>query len=139
MVDTILTFNRYLLELAPDDWLRRERCLLTASLLVEEIAKLAKRGTLRLMKDTSGCMASSLAVFLKRVSVRSAELTPRSTQRPTPTKRPSFSRYFSKCHRATLMSPVTIATRLRHMLRGLLKRSSDVWKSRPTMLQTARL
>lgn len=65
--DFIHILHRHRLELAPQDPLRLDMCLATASKCVDEIEFLAEQGPLPIMQDTGSCMTSALIVFLSKV------------------------------------------------------------------------
>lgn len=67
--------RRYLLEKASTDTLRLDACLGVAGRIAEEIDVLARNGELEFMQDTASCMASSLVVFLNKVSCHFAIVT----------------------------------------------------------------
>jgi hypothetical protein len=66
-MDFIHILHRHRLELAPQDPLRLDMCLATASKCVDEIEFLADQGPLPIMQDTGSCMTSALIVFLSKV------------------------------------------------------------------------
>ena len=67
ILDLIHILHRHRLELAPQDPLRVDMCLSSASKCVDEIELLAETGPLPIMQDTGSCMTSSLIVFLRKV------------------------------------------------------------------------
>lgn len=68
ILDFIHILHRHRLELAPQDPLRLDMCLASASKCVDEIELLAETGPLPIMQDTGSCMTSSLIVFFRKGS-----------------------------------------------------------------------